>query len=110
MSQVVRLAERRALVRHLFFSRPELNQLLSLYSRRVASGEWRDYAIDHRPGMALFSVFRHSQDRPLYAIVKSLDGERGPQYRILAGGRRIKESKDLGEALAAIERQLRVVS
>jgi len=60
--------------------------------------------------MALFSVFRHSQDRPLYAIVKSLEGERGPQYRILAGGRRIKESKDLGDALAAIERQLRVVS
>ena len=110
MSELIRIAERRPQARHLFFTRRELNLLLSLYSRRVGAGEWRDYAIDHRPGMALFSVFRHSHDRPLYAIVKSLDGERGPQYRILAGGRRIKESKDLGEALAAIERQLRVVS
>ena len=110
MSEPISLAERRRQGRLLFFNRRELNLLLSLYSRRVGSGEWRDYAIDHRPGMALFSVFRHSHDQALYAIAKSLDGERKPHYRILAGGRRIKESKDLGEALAAIERQLRVVS
>ena len=110
MSQVVRLAERRALVRHLFFSRPELNQLLSLYSRRVASGEWRDYAIDHRPGLASFSVFRNSLERPIYAIVKYLNRDRTVDYRVMAGGRRIKQSKDLAEVLHAIERQLRVVS
>jgi hypothetical protein len=110
MSQVVRLAERRALVRHLFFSRPELNQLLSLYSRRVASGEWRDYAIDHRAGLASFSVFRNSHERPIYAIVKYLNRDRTVDYRVMAGGRRIKQSKDLAEVLHAIERQLRVVS
>ncbi len=110
MSQVVRLAERRALVRHLFFSRAELNQLLSLYSRRVASGEWRDYAIDHRPGLASFSVFRNSHERPIYAIVKYLNRDRTVDYRVMAGGRRIKQSKDLAEVLHAIERQLRVVS
>ena len=110
MSELLRFPGSKRPQRQIYFSRREINQLLSLYSRKVARGEWRDYAIDHRSGMAVFSVFRHSQDRPLYAIVKSLDGERGAQYRILAGGRRIKESKDLGEALAAIERQLRVVS
>lgn len=110
MSQLIRLAETRAIQRHLFFSRAELNQLLSLYSRRVAAGEWRDYAIDHRPGIASFSVFRNSLERPTYSIMKYLNGDRTVDYRVMAGGRRIKQSKDLGEALRAIERQLRIVS
>ena len=41
-----------------------------LYSMRVASGEWRDYAIDFRPGMAIFSIFRHTAEQPLFAIAK----------------------------------------
>jgi hypothetical protein len=110
MSQVIRLAETRAFRRHLFFSRAELNQLLSLYSRRVAAGEWRDYAIDHRPGIASFSVFRNSLERPTYSIMKYLNGDRTIDYRVMAAGRRIRQSKDLGEALRAIEPKLRVVS
>ena len=54
-----------------FFSRRELNQLLSLYSRRVMAGDWRDYAIDHRDGMAMFSIFRHSFDRSVYVMAPS---------------------------------------
>jgi hypothetical protein len=110
MSQVIRLAEHRPSTRHIFFTRAELNLLLSLYSRRVAAGEWRDYAIDHRPGIALFSVFRHSQDHPLYAVVKYLNRDRTVDYRLISGGRKIKQSKDLAESLAVIERQLRIVS
>ena len=48
--------------RTLYFTRSELNQLLGLYSRNVARGVWRDYAIDHRDGQALFSVFRHTHE------------------------------------------------
>jgi len=110
MSQLIRLAERRPHPRHLFFTRGELNLLLSLYSRRVAAGEWRDYAIDHRPGIALFSVFRHSFAQPVFAVVKFLNRDRSIDYRALAGGRRIKQSKDLADVLGVIERQLRVVS
>jgi hypothetical protein len=110
MSQVIRLAEHHLNARHVFFTRTELNLLLSLYSRRVAAGEWRDYAIDHRPGIALFSVFRHSQHHPLYAVVKFLNRDRTIDYRLMAGGRKINQSKELSEALAVIERQLRVVS
>lgn len=110
MSQVIRLAERRANARHLFFARAELNLLLSLYSRRVAAGEWRDYAIDHRPGVALFSVFKHSHAQPIFAVIKYLNRDRTIEYRALSAGRRIKQSKDLGDVLGVIERQLRVVS
>jgi hypothetical protein len=110
MSQLIRLAERRPVARHLFFTRAELNLLLSLYSRRVAAGEWRDYAIDHRPGIALFSVFRHSYARPAFAVAKYLNRDRSIDYRALSEGRRIKQSKDLADVLRVIERQLRVVS
>jgi hypothetical protein len=110
MSQVIRLAEHRPNPCHVFFTRAELNLLLSLYSRRVAAGEWRDYAIDHRPGIALFSVFRHSHDHPLYAVVKFLNRDRTVDYRVASGGRKIKQSKDLSDVLSAIEQQLRVVS
>ncbi|HMA14084.1 MAG TPA: DUF2794 domain-containing protein, partial [Kiloniellaceae bacterium] len=50
MSQLYRFSEYRKSPRRVFFDRAELNQLLSLYSRNVASGEWRDYAIDQVGG------------------------------------------------------------
>jgi hypothetical protein len=110
MSQVIRLAERGLHNCHLFFTRAELNQLLSLYSRRVAAGEWRDYAIDHKPGVAKFCIFRHCHDYPLYAVVKFMSRERTISYRVSSGGRKMREGKDLAGVLAVIERQLRVVS
>jgi len=110
MTELIRLADRRPVTRHLFFTRAELNLLLSLYSRRVAAGEWRDYAIDHRPGIALFSVFRHSYARPIFAIAKFMNRDRSVDYRALSEGRRIKQSKDLADVIGVIERQLRVVS
>ena len=57
--------------RTVYFTRAELNQLLGLYSRHVARGDWRDYAIDHRDGMALFSVFRHTHELPAYSVIKT---------------------------------------
>ena len=69
---VLPLREYRARRRPQFFTRSELNQLLGLYSRNVSRGVWRDYAIDHREGRALFSVFRHSQEAALYTIIKSV--------------------------------------
>ena len=56
--------------RQLYFSRPELSQILAAYSARVAAGEWRDYAIDHLPGGAAFSIFRHTHETPLYVVEK----------------------------------------
>jgi hypothetical protein len=44
------------------FNRQELNEILEMYGRKVADGEWRDYAIDHRKEEAVFSVFRRSSE------------------------------------------------
>jgi hypothetical protein len=53
------------------FSRLELNQILSVYGRGVAEGEWRDYAIDMLRDRAVFSVFRRTTEAPLYRIEKN---------------------------------------
>ena len=53
------------------FNRHELNQILSIYGRKVSSGEWRDYALDLQRDKAIFSIFRRSSEIPLYRIEKS---------------------------------------
>jgi hypothetical protein len=60
----------RPLAGTVFFDRRELNLLLRLYGQMVAANEWRDYAIDGLRDLAVFSVFRRSQDQPLYRIEK----------------------------------------
>jgi len=94
-----------------FFDRNELHQLLSLYSRRVATGEWRDYAIDQRGGSAVFSVFRHTHDAPLFRIAKRVRGQgRGGEYVVSSGRETLKQAASLGEALSVFGRHLHVVS
>lgn len=92
-----------------FFTRDELDSLLTLYSRRVALGEWRDYAIDYHDGLSAFSVFRNSMERPLYTIAKRIGGKSG-EYLLYSRGERLARAKSLGEVLAAFERKLRVIS
>lgn len=53
------------------FNRRELDRILSLYGRKVAAGEWRDYAIDFLKDRAVFSVFRRTTEFPIYRIKES---------------------------------------
>ena len=106
-----RLSDPSRAAKTTFFDRNELHQLLSLYSRRVAAGEWRDYAIDHRDGTAIFSVFRHTLDSPAFSITKRLQKNgHGGAYEVHDGRQRVKRSSSLAEALSVFERPLRVVS
>jgi hypothetical protein len=96
--------------RTLYFTRPELNQLLGLYSRHVACGVWRDYAIDNRDGMALFSVFRHTHDAPAYSIVKTAPAQSCPAEFIVQSGRqRLRIARSLAEALEFFQTRLSLV-
>jgi len=106
MATVSRLTDHRRRAR-IFFSRRELDQLLQLYSRQVARGEWRDYAIDQREGLAAFSVFRHSLDTPLYTIVKTAPGTAQPgEYALLHRRARLASGNALNEVLAFLQRSL----
>jgi len=108
MTELIRLADRKR-PRQVYFSRPELMQLLALYSRQVSAGEWRDYAIDHKAGMAIFSVFRHSFDRPMFSIAKWADAQRPSSYAVFAGPRRLKAGGSLLDVLAVLEGRPKLV-
>lgn len=99
MSHVVRLSDvQRQRRGRVAFSRAELSQLLNIYSRRVARGEWRDYAIDHGVAMAAFSIFRHSYERPVYVVAK-LVGPRGAHFAVFDHQ---NNSINRGETLAEV--------
>ena len=111
-AEIIRLADVRRGGRHrrrnIYFDRRELSQLLQVYSDRVSRGEWRDYAIDHTSGVAMFSVFRHSHDRPVYAISKTT-GPRGHEYAVFDGRCKLSRSGSLSEALAVFDKRIRLV-
>ncbi len=96
--------------RHTFFSRSELCKLLSLYSRRVVNGEWRDYAIDHDATQATVSFYRNAAEHPEFAITKTAAHKDRPgQFVLKSGPQRIAQSPSLEEVIGAVERQPRLV-
>ena len=50
------------------FTRQELTAILAVYGRKVAAGEWRDYAIDLAREKAVFCVFRRASEVPLFQV------------------------------------------
>ena len=90
------------------FDRGELKRILNTYGRMVAAGEWRDYAIDFRTDAAIFSVFRHTAEFPLYAIEKRprLKDKQGQYAVVAAGGQLLARGHDLTAVLRVLERKL----
>lgn len=109
MAAVVRLSEIRRKAKPTFFSRGELNLLLSLYSRQVSRGQWRDYAIGLQDGKAQFAVYRNSAEAALFTVIKSAPrGDRGiPEFTLLAGRLPLARSAMLSDIVAGLTHRLR---
>lgn len=93
------------------FDRRELTAILSLYGRKVASGEWRDYALDFLRERAIFSIYKRSSERPLYFIEKS-PKLRNRQGQYLVGsqdGRILKRGHVLETVLRVLDPKLALV-
>lgn len=111
---VSKTEQARKLVRsapRISFDRQELNQILSVYGRKVADGEWRDYAIDALKEKAVFSVFRRAAEFPLYRIEKQpkLARRQGAYSVVTASGLIVKRGHDLAQVLRAIDRKPKLV-
>lgn len=93
------------------FNRHELQTILNVYGRKVASGDWRDYAIDFLRDRALFSIYRQHSERPLYVIEKNPKlRDRQGQYLVIAqDGRILKRGHDLATVLRVLEPRLMLV-
>jgi hypothetical protein len=90
------------------FDRRELDRILSLYGRMVAAGEWRDYAIDFLRDRAVFSVFRHAAEVPIYRIEKNpkLARRQGAYSVITATGLIMRRGHDLERVLRVLDEKL----
>src|SRR6185503_1698624 len=99
-------------VSQVTFSRRELHRILDLYGRKVAAGEWRDYAIDFLKDRAVFSVFRRSSEVPLYRIEKDprLARKQGVYSVISATGLIVKRGHELDNVLRAVDKSLKLVA
>jgi hypothetical protein len=93
------------------FERRELALILSVYGRKVASGDWRDYAMDFLKDRAVFSVYARVSERPLFIIEKSprLRNRQG-QYSVTnQQGRILKRGHELSLVLRVLDPDLIVV-
>jgi hypothetical protein len=93
------------------FNREELRTILDVYGRKVAAGEWRDYAIDFRHDKAVFAVYRRTSEMPLYRIEKDprLARRQGAYAVVAAGGLILKRGHDLSRVLGVLEKPVRLV-
>lgn len=102
MTGLINLADFRPNRHRVTFNRAELQEILNIYSRRVAKGEWRDYAIDMGGGAAMFSIFRSSYELPLYSIVKHASA-RQTEFILMSGRQKLRQERSLGELLAYLD-------
>ena len=110
MTNLIHLSQHRASTRRqsgTFFTRDEFRLILDIYSRYVMRGQWKDYAIDQAGQKAVFSIFKHSYDAPLFTIVKERRG-RNIEFSLNANGRPLKRSRYLINALAPINKPLKM--
>ena len=101
----------RKLRRQLYFSRTELSLILSAYSARVAAGEWRDYALDHLNVVALFSIFKHTHETPLFVIEKKQrHPKEKPQFLLRDRTRVLCRANNVSDVIGHFNKLPRLVS
>ena len=98
--------------RAVSFDRKELAAILNLYGRRVAQGDWRDYAIDFGRDSAVFSIFRRASEVPLYRIVKApkLARKQGAYAVVAHGNMVLRRGHDLAQVLRVLIKKPELVT
>ena len=91
----------------MVFDRRELSDIFAVYGRKVAAGEWRDYALDFGRETAVFSVYRRTSEWPLYRIEKNPRNARkqGTYSVISATGLILKRGHELKRVLEVLEKR-----
>ena len=89
-----------------FFNKTELNQILSIYGKKVSEGKWKDYAIDTLKDQAVFSVYRKTNEIPQFTIIKipKLRHSNGVYQIKGQDGRILKRGSELSNLLKILEK------
>ena len=59
--------------KNIFFNKNELQLILYLYAKMVASGEWKDYGLSISKKEVSFNVYLRSSEFPTYRITKNFN-------------------------------------
>ncbi len=91
----------------IFFHRLELDQIMGVYGRMVAAGEWRDYALNMHKDRAVFSIFKRAAEMPIYRVEKqpALARRQGAYSIVSAEGVILKRGHELKSVLAFFDRK-----
>ena len=54
------------------FKKKEINLIMEVYSRKISTGEWKDYSISFQKNYAIFSIHKSFKYIPYYQIKKNL--------------------------------------
>jgi hypothetical protein len=108
MTELIKLSEFGRFTGVTFFNKEEFRRLLHIYAMRVATGEWKDYAIDVQGRSASFSVFRHSFETPIYTVTKRV-GSRRTDFTLTSGRQVLRTARTLEDVLKAMDKPIRVL-
>lgn len=94
------------------FNRHDIDALMQFYSKRVGTGEWRDYAMDMLKDRAIFSVFKRASEVPIYTVHKTpkLANKQGEWSLLNANGLVLKRGRDLRQVLKVLDKKPKLVS
>ena len=90
----------------LYFSKYELNLILSCYSFGVVRGSWKDYSINFNKHEAVFCFYKHTQVSPEYALIKyKKDKKNQFIYRLKEGENNKKDIENIDTLISYINRK-----
>ena len=90
----------------LYFSKYELNLILSCYSFGVSSGNWKDYSINFNNYEAKFCFYKHTLVHPEYALIKyKKDKKNEFSYRLKVGLKNNKDMENIDKLITYIKRK-----
>jgi len=82
------------------FSKNDLNLIISIYSKNVSNGIWKDYSINFEKNYAEFSIYRHSYAFPEFSIVKN----KKKFFFIYSRKQELKKSKYIKDVLDVLRK------
>ena len=82
------------------FSKNDLNLIISIYSKNVSNGIWKDYSINFERNYAEFSIYKHSYASPEFSIVKN----KKKIFFIYSRKQELKKSKYIKDVLNVLKK------
>ena len=82
------------------FSKNDLNLIISIYSKNVSNGIWKDYSINFERNYAEFSIYKHSYASPEFSIVKN----KKKIFFIYSRKQELKKSKYIKDVLDVLRK------